>query len=143
MTGEGAQIARVPWKGTCHMDEKRRFIEARLEGKYSMTELCSAFGISRKTGYKWWNRFQERGHHGLTERSHEAHTHPNATSELVVKLVIAARRAHPTWGPRKLRAWMLGRGHKAVPAASTRQRVAVLQHFGHQRSFQVVDQARH
>jgi transposase InsO family protein len=105
---------------TYPMREKRLFIEAVLAKHYSMSELCRQFGISRKTGYKWWRRFQEAGLPGLAELDRVAYRHPHATSEQVVKLVISARRAHPSWGPRKLRAWLTGRGHgDVVPAAST------------------------
>ena len=58
----------MPWKECSKMDEKLRFV-ARLIEKEKMTDLCREFGISRKTGYKIWNRYQESGIEALTDRS--------------------------------------------------------------------------
>ncbi|MBW1906782.1 MAG: helix-turn-helix domain-containing protein, partial [Deltaproteobacteria bacterium] len=53
------------------MEERRRFAAAKIAGEYdSFAELCRAFGISRKTGYKWWARFEEGGLEALYDRSH-------------------------------------------------------------------------
>lgn len=52
----------MPWEVTSAMNERSRFIEAKLRGEHeSMAELCRAFGVSRKTGYKWWERFEQGG----------------------------------------------------------------------------------
>src|SRR5262249_41966093 len=77
-------------------------------GQVSMAELCRAFGISRKTAYKWWSRFEANGVAGLSDRSRARLTQANATEEDVVKMIIGARRPHPTWGPRKLKSWLEG-----------------------------------
>ena len=93
------------------MEERLRFIEALLDGEYdNMSELCRAFGISGKTGYKWLERFKQGGAATLGDRSRAAHRHPNATPDKVVELVVAARRMHPTWGPKKLQVWLRVRG---------------------------------
>lgn len=67
-----------------------------------MTELCRQYGISRKTGYKWVRRFEQGGELGLQERSHAPLTRPNRTDEEVCQALLAFRRDHPTWGPRKI-----------------------------------------
>ena len=108
----------MPWKDTRPVEQRIKFIEARLSGEHSMVTLCRMFGISTKTGYKWWHRFEQEGMPGLLDRSRASHSHPNATAEDMVTLVIGARRRHPTWGPRKLRAWLRGKGYKP-PAPST------------------------
>jgi len=108
------------------MDEKLRFIEALLDknNPYTMTELCRQAGVSRKTGYKWWRRFKQDGIGGLADLGRAPKNHPNATSEFAVKLIVGARRNHPTWGPRKLRAWLVGKGYgDVVPAVSTIGRI--------------------
>ncbi len=69
-----------------------------------MAELCRRFGISRKTGYKLLRRYEEEGAQALTDRSRARQTHANAVPEAMVRLILAKREAHPTWGPRKLRA---------------------------------------
>jgi transposase len=55
------------------------------------------FGVSTKTGYKWWQRIEQEGMPGLLDRSRPSRGHPNATAEDMVTLVIGARRRHPTW----------------------------------------------
>ena len=84
-----------------------------------MAALCRAFGISRQTGYKWLRRFAEVGELAkLTEHSRRPKSHPRRTPTKMQRIVIQARRQHPHWGPRKLRAWLKRRGVDA-PAAST------------------------
>jgi transposase InsO family protein len=99
------------------VDERLRFIAEYLEGIATMTELCERYGISRETGYKWVARFEADGPPGLTDRSRRPHHSPRATSPHIVQALLAARRQHPTWGPKKL----LGRGWRLRerPALST------------------------
>jgi transposase InsO family protein len=110
----------MPWKETCQLEQRLKFIARYLEGDLPMTELCEEFGVSRDVGYKWVRRYQEFGVDGLKERSRAPQSHPNATGAGVVELIVAARCAHPNWGPRKLLAW-LGERHRQTqfPAAST------------------------
>ena len=58
----------MPWKECSEMDERLQFVARRLAGE-PMAELCREFGISRKTGYKIFDRYQECGVQGLTDRS--------------------------------------------------------------------------
>ena len=58
----------MPWKESCTMDERMRFVARLIEGD-RMSELCREFGISRKTGYKIWDRYRHVGIQGLTDRS--------------------------------------------------------------------------
>ncbi len=74
----------MPWKATCPMDERLRFIAEYLEQEWSMTVLCRRYGISRKTGYKLLARYEESGPTGLQDRARAPHTHPNAVGEEVV-----------------------------------------------------------
>ena len=60
----------MPWKATCHMDERLQFIARVLAGEDEMTVLCREYGVSRKTGYKWLGRYISEGGAGLAERSH-------------------------------------------------------------------------
>lgn len=85
-----------------------------------MAELCREYGISRKTGYKWTQRFIDGGVANLVDRSRAAHHHPSVVAPEVVEAVLALRRRYPTWGPKKLEA-LLRRDQPAlqVPARST------------------------
>jgi putative transposase len=110
----------VPWKETCPMDERMKFIGLYLQNEWPMAALCWEFGISRKTGYKLVRRYAEQGLVGLEDRSRAPHYHPNAVSSEIEEAVISARRAHPTWGPKKLRAWLQRQKVTTKwPAAST------------------------
>ena len=68
-----------------------------------MTECCERYGISRQTGYELVQRYRQEGEVGLEERSRAPRRHPNQTAEAVQEQVLAMRRAHPRWGPRKLK----------------------------------------
>jgi len=93
----------MPWKEVKPMDQKLRFISDYLNGYFSVTELCSRFGISRTTGYKWINRYQASGQpDALLEVSRRPHYSPHKTAEEVVRALLEVRDKHPFWGPRKL-----------------------------------------
>lgn len=94
----------MPWQEVCPMDEKRRFIAALMAADESMSALCEEYGISRKTGYRLWQRFQEEGVAGLAARSRAPHVVPWAITPAVTEALIGLRQAHPSWGPKKLRA---------------------------------------
>jgi transposase InsO family protein len=97
-----------------------RFVLECLRGELSMAELCRTFGISRRVGYKWLRRYRAEGVEGLQDRSRAPHSHPNAVPPPTEQAILAARRAHPTWGPKKLRAWLRRqRAWETWPAAST------------------------
>ena len=110
----------MPWSETSPMDQKRLFIQDYVRGSFSMSELCTRYGISRKTGYKWVRRFEADGRSGLSDRSRRPHGSPWATPEDQVEAILALRRKHPFWGAKKL-LHVLERRHPEVvwPARST------------------------
>lgn len=93
--------------------------------------LCERFGISRKTGYKWLNRFRENGQAGLEPLSRRPKSMPRKTPDEVVDAVIALRRKHPDWSASRLHEMLEEQGIAPLPAPSTidlilrRQREAV------------------
>lgn len=97
----------MPWKTEDLMDTKLRFIHLAQSGKYTITELCHDFGISRKTGHKFLRRYEEHGAVGLQELSRCPHRYANLTDAAIENLILADRRRHPTWGPKKLRDLLL------------------------------------
>lgn len=110
----------MPWKETCSMDEKVKFIGYYLRDEWSFSMLCREFGISRKTGYKYINRYQKSGVDGLKDVSRAPHNHPSAVSLDVEAMILSLRSAHPTWGPRKLQAWLHSHQPRMnCPASST------------------------
>lgn len=92
----------MPWKETRPMDERSRLIASYETGVFTVTELCLQYGISRKTAYKWIGRFHEGGYSSLQEQSRAPAHCPHRTPAVLEKLLEALRRAHPTWGSRKL-----------------------------------------
>src|SRR6266850_1089649 len=110
----------MPWLETSPVEQRERFIRDHRAGLYMMTELCARYDVSRKTGYKWLERFDEAGRRGLQDRSRAPHHCPPRIATAVAAVICAARRQHPSWGPAKLVAWLRPR-YPAVawPAVST------------------------
>jgi putative transposase len=109
----------MPWK-ECHVvDERLRFVARRLDGE-SMTALCAEFGISRKTGYKIFDRYKDYGVHGLTDRSRRPYRHANQLPVVVETQIVRLKRDYPAWGAPKIREKLRGRcGPLRCPAIST------------------------
>ena len=110
----------MPWNETDAMNERVKFIARYLQREDSFWDLCLDAGISRKTGYQWVARYAEGGVTALVDRSRAPHGHPHAVPPAIVERILAVRRRHPRWGPRKLLAVL--RRHEPSgrwPAAST------------------------
>jgi transposase InsO family protein len=132
----------MPWKETDSMKERVKFVlewEKRWdegEGRLNFSELCREFGISRQIGYVWLGRYREANHsvEAVRELARRPHTSPTKVSDDMEECLVAARKLHPTWGPKKLRAWLAHyRPQLQLPAQSTigevlRRRGLVLQH---------------
>lgn len=118
----------MPWKKTTPMTERLSFVGLYHAQLYSMSELCLRFGISRKTGYKWLERYAEEGLGGMQEKSRAPHHSPSRTTPEIERLLLDTRWRYPSWGPRKLRAY-LERRHTtcALPSASTIGRILARQ----------------
>jgi len=69
---------------------------------WTMTELCADYQISRKTGYKWVERYAAAGPGGLRDQSRRPTHSPSATEPALVEALLALRRRHPRWGAKKL-----------------------------------------
>jgi transposase InsO family protein len=114
----------MPWKGVTVSEQKQRFIEDFLLNYYSVTELAERFSIARKTAHKWINRYKERGQAGLEEHSRRPRSCPWQTSSVIVEELIALRKTHPRWGPKKLLD-VMGRREpdRGLPAISTAAKI--------------------
>lgn len=110
----------MPWRENCAMDERLRFVSDSQSGLWTMTELCERYEISRKTGYKWLERYRTEGAAGLSERSRAPHLHGRATPAAVVEAIVSLRQDRPSWGPRKIIAKLSAREPSLEwPSAST------------------------
>jgi putative transposase len=116
-------MVALPWKTTSEELERVKFIaalESAPETGASFSEICRSAGISRPTGYKWLARFREDGAAGLMRRKPVAYQHPNATPLPVADAIADVRRDHPTWGPKKVGAYLRRkRPDLVLPACST------------------------
>jgi putative transposase len=110
----------MPWKEVLSMEQRVSFVLEVEKQEKSFASLCRSFGISRKTGYKWWKRFCERGLSGLSQRTSRPHRSPLTSEPKWRRGVIALRQRYAWWGAKKLRAKLIARhGPGGVPAAST------------------------
>ena len=110
----------MPWSPADLMSIRLEFVAEALGRRRAFATLCTQYGISEKTGYKWLARFRAAGPAGLADASHAPHACPHQTPAAQRALLEALRRVHPTWGARKLRARLVVT-HPALawPAPST------------------------
>lgn len=110
----------MPWKVSSEMDERLRFIARLLEGE-AMTDLCVEFGISRKTGYKIYERYKQSGAEALTDRSRRPWRYANQLPPQLEAQIVGLKKDKPHWGARKIRELLVRRlaSEVKVPARST------------------------
>ncbi|MFT0879122.1 IS481 family transposase [Rhodopseudomonas sp. G2_2311] len=110
----------MPWRRCSEMEERLRFVARLLEGE-GMSEVCREFGISRKTGYKLFNRYKDEGLDALTDRSRRPVRYASQLADAVERLIVACKKEKPYWGARKIRELLIKRlaGEVRVPARST------------------------
>lgn len=110
----------MPWRGVTVREQRERFIEDYQLNYYSLSDLAERFNISRKTAYKWIDRFEDYGQSGFHELSRKPHSCPWQTDEIISEELVRLRKAHPHWGSRKLLE-LMQRRHRSweLPAAST------------------------
>jgi transposase InsO family protein len=101
---------KMPWKEFSKVESRRLFISAVESGRWRFSEVCRKFGISRKTGYKWLDRFRKEGDAGLFDRSRKPHLVRYATDPKIKNLLLAERKRYPVWGARKLCKVLEGKG---------------------------------
>ena len=108
------------WMETCAVDERMRLMMAAEKREEPFAALCRRFGVSRRVGYKWLARYREEGVEGLIDRSRAPLHRPQAITDEVAERCLSVRRAHPTWGPVKVRGFLERRAPAiAWPALST------------------------
>src|SRR5471030_2488614 len=96
----------MSWKETCFMKERIKFILTYEADLLSFSDLCKDFQVSRKTGYKWVNRYDTEGFKGLENQSRAPLHHPNQLSEKIESMILEAKGKYPHWGPKKLINWL-------------------------------------
>jgi hypothetical protein len=134
----------MPWQEVVTVELRQQFVHDALRRVVPVTELCAAYGISRKTGYKFLARYDTLGAVGLADQSRRPHRSPTALDPLLLQRLLEAHQRHPYWGPqvaplggpalaRRLLARALDGGavfsasrprHRAAPRAAPRSRGA-------------------
>lgn len=92
----------MPWKTSSVQQARERFVRAALRGLQSIGRLCRQEGISRKTGFKWLNRFRAYGGPGLNDRSRRPRHSPTRTPARWRKAIAQVRHKHIHWGAKKI-----------------------------------------
>ena len=93
----------MPWQETLLMDQRVQFIADYQRDLFDVADLARRYGISRRTAYKWIDRYDDAGPTGLVDRSRRPAHCPHATPVAIVTALVELRRRHPTWGAKKLR----------------------------------------
>ena len=106
----------MPWESRTVENQRREFAQA-AESCRNFSALCREYGITRKTGMKWKERYEAS--EPLTDRSKKPHTSPTRTPERIEKMVLEVRADNPGWGAKKIRNHLLQSGHQNVPCAKT------------------------
>jgi transposase len=116
----------MPRQNVTPMEEINRFVVLASSGRFTVTDLCEQFGVSRKTAYKHLERYASEGLAGLRPRSHRPHQFPQRTDLAVEALILAERRLHRTWGPKKLQAGRAPQGSWVEPLTRRRNAEGVM-----------------
>jgi transposase InsO family protein len=106
----------MPWKECAKVDEKIKFVARLLDGE-QMSSLCQEFGISRKTGYKIFERYKHSGLEGLNDRSRRPHRYANQLPFQLEKEILKVKKEKPSWGAPKIREKILRQYPDVKPPA--------------------------
>jgi transposase InsO family protein len=119
----------MPWKELLKMDQKKEFVLESLKSNTNFTKLCAKYCISTKTGYKWKERFLERGFEGLNELSKRPKVSPQKLTEDVLLEIIRIKNKKKNWGSRKIKS-IYSNLHPDKIAPSTRTIDRILKKAG-------------
>jgi putative transposase len=109
----------MPWKDLGPMEQRLEFLKHVLAMHEAFARTCRRYDISRKTGYKWLQRYHEGGQQGLNDRSRAPKHHPQSIDEELAKTLVEMRQRHCDWGPITVVNALRRKGYKDLPAPST------------------------
>jgi transposase InsO family protein len=105
------------------MSLRKEFVMLAIRPSSNISFLCRRFNISRKTGYKWLNRYQLSGNDDFSNMSRRPLHSPLQSPVHLEELIISVRDQHLAWGGRKIRNYLLRKQYGSVPSASTITRI--------------------
>jgi len=118
------EVLAMPWKEINVMSQKLEFVLRSFKNEMSFTELCTEYGISTKTGYKWKERFYQEGIEGLKDKPRTPHNSPTRLSEEVICELIRIKNTKKRWGPKKIReVYAKNHPNERIPVRSTVERI--------------------
>lgn len=109
----------MSWQEKDRVELRKEFILLASKTGSNITQLCQRYGISRKTGYKWLNRFDENDASSLLDKSTRPFNSPEKTSSKMEAEILKIKKKYPFWGARKIRAVLIRANVEGIPAAST------------------------
>jgi transposase InsO family protein len=109
----------MPWGERSTVSLRREFVMLALGEGSNFAELCRRYGIQRRIGYKWLERYRLEGEAGLPDRSRRPTGSPHRTAAAVEAAVVELRQKHPCWGARKLARRLRDLGRENIPSVST------------------------
>jgi transposase InsO family protein len=114
----------MPWKETYVMDQKKEFVLEAMDPHCNFTQLCSKFGITPKTGYKWKSRFIQEGFAGLADQSRRPDNSPTQIPEDVMLEIIRLKLKKKYWGSKKIRqVFKQNNSNKKTPCLTSVERI--------------------
>lgn len=111
------------WNEVNVMDLRKEFVLQASAPGANMSQLCQHYQISRKTGYKWLNRYLDQGKAGLSDQSTRPRSHPKTLSTQQKERILVAAKHKPFWGAHKVYHWMKLKGEECLPSQSSFHRV--------------------
>lgn len=111
----------MPWKDQTKMQQRLEFVKFATRKDSNISELCKRYNITRKTGYKWIERFQQTG--TCEEVSRKPKHSPKVTSGKIIDEIINLKQKYETWGGRKIYARLHMLGFEGIPSASAISKV--------------------
>lgn len=106
----------MPWECKTVEEKRREFIE-RSKTCTNFSKLCREYGITRKTGYKWIERFEEEK--CLSDKSRKPHSSPGKTSIEIERAILSLRYENPGWGAKKIHRVLENNGVEGLPCVKT------------------------
>ena len=106
----------MPWESRTVEEQRQEFARAAMNCN-NFSALCREYGITRRTGQKWAERY--KADEPLTDRSRRPHTSPSRTPESVEQLILNIRSDNPGWGARTIRDVLIKEGYPGIPCAKT------------------------
>lgn len=107
----------MPWEIKSEMEQREAFVLEANQHRTSFAALCHAYGISRKTGYKWIARSKQG--EPLCNQSRRPNQSPNKTPEQIEQLIVSMRQAYPAWGGKMIKQVLENAGFKDIPSSKT------------------------